>query len=448
MARTDESRFATALATSAMSTRESTMTRRRSGTSRADSSRVNSVRIHFAARCESRSTTVSWRACDRQNCRLRRTTSRSEALSMTRTTNQSCHDMAAVTSVGMGYGRCVGGMDRMPSSSAVSKVAEKVKVEPTPGFDDTPTRPPIMAVSCLEMYRPRPVPPNSRVVDSSTCVNSLNSFACPSLLIPMPVSFTANSRYTGSRISSTGSNVRLVPVVPSSAEPDATVPYDVDGSAVRADARVLSSRVRWPSVTSDPSSSRRRTGRSANDFRDTCTTTAPCEVNLMALLTRLCSTWRRRVGSPTTTMRKSGGTMAPSSMPLSAAAAMFAPMTKSTSDGREKGIASRDNFPFSILVMSRTSLTSVSSILDERAMPSTYFACWAFSRVSCRKSLFKITPANGFRISCDMIDTNRVFASDRFSCSDARTCASRSLAFDFARSSAIFTAPRRSFRTR
>ena len=68
-----------------------------------------------------------------------------------------------------------------------------VKTEPLPGSLVTVTSPPIMRASLRVMARPRPVPPYCRAVEESAWVNSSNSFACCSGVMPMPVSDTANS---------------------------------------------------------------------------------------------------------------------------------------------------------------------------------------------------------------------------------------------------------------
>ena len=61
-----------------------------------------------------------------------------------------------------------------PTPTSSHRAAEKAatKVEPTPGVDDTDTDPPISWHNSLQMNRPRPVPPYSLVVVSSTCENS------------------------------------------------------------------------------------------------------------------------------------------------------------------------------------------------------------------------------------------------------------------------------------
>src|SRR5262249_10286839 len=60
-----------------------------------------------------------------------------------------------------------------------------VKTEPLPGSLVTVTSPPIMRASLRVMARPRPVPPNFCAVAASTWLNSSNSFACCSAVMPM-----------------------------------------------------------------------------------------------------------------------------------------------------------------------------------------------------------------------------------------------------------------------
>src|SRR5215813_2372056 len=68
-----------------------------------------------------------------------------------------------------------------------------VKTEPLPGSLVTVTSPPIIRASLRVMAKPRPVPPYCRAVEESAWVNSSNSLACCSGVIPMPVSATAIS---------------------------------------------------------------------------------------------------------------------------------------------------------------------------------------------------------------------------------------------------------------
>ncbi len=68
-----------------------------------------------------------------------------------------------------------------------------VNIDPLPGSLVTVTSPPIMRASLRVMARPRPVPPKRRAVAASAWLNSSNSFACCSAVMPMPVSTTASS---------------------------------------------------------------------------------------------------------------------------------------------------------------------------------------------------------------------------------------------------------------
>src|SRR6516162_6384209 len=68
-----------------------------------------------------------------------------------------------------------------------------VKTEPLPGSLATVTSPPIMRASLRVIASPRPVPPKRCAVVASAWLNSSNSFACWSAVMPMPVSATAIS---------------------------------------------------------------------------------------------------------------------------------------------------------------------------------------------------------------------------------------------------------------
>src|SRR5262249_45006518 len=68
-----------------------------------------------------------------------------------------------------------------------------VNTEPLPGLLVTVTSPPIMRASLRERARPSPVPPKRWAVEASAWLNSSNSLACCSGVMPMPVSETANS---------------------------------------------------------------------------------------------------------------------------------------------------------------------------------------------------------------------------------------------------------------
>ena len=103
------------------------------------------------------------------------------------------------------------------------------------------------------MVRPRPVPPNLRVVLASACAKASKSFSSLSAGMPMPVSRTLNCSI---------------------------------------------------GVASPPSASGLISPASAIWIS---TSTSPWSVNLTAFETRLTSTWRMRVTSPKT----AGGTSSP-----------------------------------------------------------------------------------------------------------------------------------------
>ena len=134
--------------------------------------------------------------------------------------------------------------DRAPRRPALRRPASRSvpvnqKVEPTPSADSTWIVPPIISTSCLLMARPRPVPPCLRVVEPSACENFSKMRACASSLMPRPVSRHLEAHASRARASSSARGRRAI-------------------------------------------------------------TTEPCSVNLIALPTRLVSTWPSRSGSPFT----------------------------------------------------------------------------------------------------------------------------------------------------
>ena len=66
-------------------------------------------------------------------------------------------------------------------------------MEPAPGALSTVTSPPIIRQKWRVRARPRPVPPNRRVVDASAWVNASNRRPSCSGVIPIPVSATRNT---------------------------------------------------------------------------------------------------------------------------------------------------------------------------------------------------------------------------------------------------------------
>ena len=65
--------------------------------------------------------------------------------------------------------------------------------EPWPSVLSRPMLPPNKATICLEMAKPKPVPPNWRSVAWSACSKRLKMCSCNSLGMPLPLSMTSNS---------------------------------------------------------------------------------------------------------------------------------------------------------------------------------------------------------------------------------------------------------------
>ena len=82
------------------------------------------------------------------------------------------------------------------------------KREPWPGAELTPASPPISLARLRTIDKPRPVPPNCRVVEPSTCEKRLNRRACCSAPMPIPVSVTENSSTSPCGVSSTTPTAR------------------------------------------------------------------------------------------------------------------------------------------------------------------------------------------------------------------------------------------------
>ena len=129
------------------------------------------------------------------------------------------------------------------SPTALSIGISNQNVEPAPGWESTPIWLAMRSMMRLQITSPRPVPPYSRVVEASAWLNGLNRLPAFSGEMPMPVSFTSKRRMWCWRVSDLA----------------------------------LTERV-----------------------------SVPLSVNLMALLSRLLSTWRRRTGSPRTARRSEG----------------------------------------------------------------------------------------------------------------------------------------------
>ena len=113
------------------------------------------------------------RICQRtsRSCRMRRLTSLSSTISTRQIVQVDAPAAPARASL-------------MPSR------AVKWNVLPSSGSLSTQIRPPISSTSVDEIARPRPVPPNWRVVEPSACLNGSKIACCLSGGMPMPVSLT------------------------------------------------------------------------------------------------------------------------------------------------------------------------------------------------------------------------------------------------------------------
>ena len=194
------------------------------------------------------------------------------------------------------------------AAAAQANTRSTQKREPTPSSLSTPTLPPINAARSLTMARPRPLPPWRRVLDASTCSKASKIVPSWSDAMPMPVSVTAT--------------------------------------------RTVSARASCAST----SRSRR---------------TLPRSVNLVALCSRLTSSWRSRNGSALTRCGRRGETVQRSSIGRSRAVTATSSTASATSSRRSMSAGLRRSLPFSIRDRSSTSLISASSALAERCAVCT-----------------------------------------------------------------------------
>ncbi len=82
-------------------------------------------------------------------------------------------------------------LDWIWSAGAAANCAVKENSLPFPSLLFKLILPPISLTKRAEMERPRPVPPNSRVVEVSACEKASKIFLCLSGAMPIPVSRTA-----------------------------------------------------------------------------------------------------------------------------------------------------------------------------------------------------------------------------------------------------------------
>ncbi|MNM98928.1 hypothetical protein D3C81_1114740 [compost metagenome] len=142
----------------------------------------------------------------------------------------------------------------------------------------------------------------------------------------------------------------------------------------------------------------------------TRSTTRPCSVNLMALLSRLPSTWRIRSASPSTRVGNRGSVQTSTCRPLRVAAAAKLRSTLSVSSRGENDAGSRLSWPDSILDTSSTSLISCNSTDEELSMVRRYCDWRASKGVRPSSSSVPSTPYSGVRISWLMVARNALLA--------------------------------------
>ena len=85
-------------------------------------------------------------------------------------------------------GMLSGGAALNMGSAGAGRVNQNLEPRPTSLLK--PIWPPMSSTRRLPIARPRPVPPNSRVVEESACENCWNSIACRSAAMPTPESVT------------------------------------------------------------------------------------------------------------------------------------------------------------------------------------------------------------------------------------------------------------------
>jgi hypothetical protein len=220
-------------------------------------------------------------------------------------------------------------------------------VEPLPASLSAQILPPINSARRLQIARPRPVPPNCRVVELSTWESDLNSRSILLAGMPMPVSRT---------------EMRM---------------KNASGSAgVSAPA-------------SSPGFSSRLTAMA----------TSPLAVNFTALLTRLIMTWRRRVTSPWMSGRRLSSTAYTRSSFFSAERGVRRSSASSRQVRSSKGCRSKSSLPASIFEKSRMSLMIFSSESAALRTVSTKSRCSLDSSASISSEVMPMMPFIGMRIS-------------------------------------------------
>ena len=256
------------------------------------------------------------------------------------------------------------------------------KVEPFPSVLSTPIWPPINSTNCLEIARPKPVPPYFLVVEASTWVKDWNSFFWSPGAIPIPVSLTLNSR----------KSERLLPSF---------------------NGWIFSKNFWSPLAVNNPGILP----------VETSITTSPTSVNLIALLIKLVSICRNRAASPLIRSGTSLSISATNSIPFSCAGVANKSSTSSRQILRSNSIVSKRISPASSLERSRISL-----MMDSKFCPLSFSVCTksSCSGVSCvfsSKSVIPITPFIGVRISWLIFAKNSDFIRDASRATSRACCA-------------------------
>ncbi len=135
-------------------------------------------------------------------------------------------------------------------------------------------------------------------------------------------------------------------------------------------------------------------------------------MNFTALPARLSSTWRRRIGSPTTCAGMAGSRCSDRSRPLPRACGVSRSTTAWLSPRRQKGSSASSMRPASTFCRSRMSLMISTSAAADPLTTSMSSRCSGSSGVVCSRSIVASTPCMGVRISCDIEARNCDLASD------------------------------------
>ncbi len=172
----------------------------------------------------------------------------------------------------------------------------------------------------------------------------------------------------------------------------------------------------------------------------TSTVTSPASVNLMALPTRLMSTWRSRSASPTRASGTSGATRhASSSDRWWARRASICRVSPSMSRSAN-GLAFRSSLPASIFEKSRMSFMIRSSASAEFLTMPRNCRCSGSSGVARTSSVMPMMPFIGVRTSWLMLARNSLLA--RLAASAASLALARSIVCRWTRRRSVITQTR------